>query len=128
MGRITVVRGVRAEGEPSNSELVDAEHEDTEDTNDLRDAIVHKGDTLLDALLDSGIDVEHECGGSCACTTCLLDVVAGAECLSVMEEPERERIATLEEELPEARLACQALVMRENAEITVLLRASGDIS
>src|SRR5437763_1518922 len=52
------------------------------------------GDTILDAALDNGIDLQHECGGNCACTTCHVIIEAGVENLSPMEEVERDRLAT----------------------------------
>ena len=77
-----------------------------------RALIAERGSTLLDCAIDNGIDLEHECGGGCSCTTCKVQVIDGEWNLSRMESPERER---LEMELGHAegcRLACQALVLR----------------
>jgi len=71
----------------------------------------HRGDTLLDAALDHGVDLPHTCGGNCSCTTCHVLVDAGAEHLSRMEEPEDERLDTAEGRTPHSRLACQALLL-----------------
>jgi 2Fe-2S ferredoxin len=81
-----------------------------------------RGDTLLDAALDNGIDIPHECGGNCACTTCRVEVVAGMEHLSQMEEAERDRLSTDEEFTPACRLSCQALLL--GGAVTVFLPAS----
>src|SRR5690349_20830859 len=56
-------------------------------------SLVQTGCTVLDAALDHGIDLPHECGGNCACTTCLVIVEAGMEHLSPMQEPEADRLA-----------------------------------
>ena len=79
-----------------------------------------RGDTLLDAALDHGIDVPHECGGNCACTTCMVAVQEGMEHLSPMEEAEADRIATAENVPTTARLACQALLRGDGVTVTLI--------
>ena len=69
------------------------------------------GDTLLDAAIDNGIDLPHECGGNCACTTCHVCVESGAEHLSAMEPVECDRLSTADKRTPKSRLACQALLV-----------------
>lgn len=68
------------------------------------------GDTVLDAALDNGIDLPHECGGNCACTTCHVHVLAGSRSLSPMEEVEADRLSTAENRTPQSRLGCQAIL------------------
>ncbi|MCC6730118.1 MAG: 2Fe-2S iron-sulfur cluster binding domain-containing protein [Chthonomonadales bacterium] len=70
-----------------------------------------KGDTLLDAALDSGLAMPHDCGGNCSCTSCHVQVIRGAEWLSPMQEPEEDRLATSPARGPGSRLACQALLI-----------------
>jgi ferredoxin len=63
-----------------------------------------RGQRLLDAILQAGIDHRHICGGRGFCTSCRVEVVAEAEGLSAVSALERERLG------PEAgrlRLACQ---------------------
>ena len=72
--------------------------------------VARVGDTLLDAALDHGVELPHECGGNCACTTCHVRIVAGSENLSVMEEVERDRLSTAEGRTPASRLGCQAIL------------------
>ena len=47
-----------------------------------------KPGSLLDIALANGIELEHNCGGSCACTTCHVIVKEGEENLSEMQEDE----------------------------------------
>ncbi len=68
------------------------------------------GDTLLDAALDSGLYLEHECGGNCTCTTCHVVIEEGWDCLSPPEEPEQYRLTFAQGLTPRSRLACQALL------------------
>ena len=74
--------------------------------------IAHEGDTLLDAALDHGLDLPHECGGNCTCTTCHVVIREGAESLSPMEPPEHERLKETDRRTRASRLACQALLIR----------------
>lgn len=83
-----------------------------------------RGDTLLDAAQDNGLDMPHTCGGNCACTSCHLLVRSGMEHLSPMEAPEEERLATAENRTPQSRLGCQALLW--GGPVTVLLQGGAD--
>ncbi len=46
------------------------------------------GKSLLDNLLDQGIEIEHACEKSCACTTCHVIVREGFDSLSPSTEDE----------------------------------------
>jgi len=78
------------------------------------------GDTVLDAAIDNGIDLPHECGGNCACTTCHISVESGAEYLSPMEAVENDRLSTADMRTPRSRLACQALLVGGPIRVTPL--------
>ncbi len=69
------------------------------------------GDTLLDAALQNGIELAHECGGSCACTTCRVRIWQGMECLSAQQEPEQDRLQLTGIWQPDVRLSCQAILL-----------------
>jgi 2Fe-2S ferredoxin len=66
--------------------------------------------SLLDIALAKGIHLEHNCGGSCACTTCHVVVREGEENLSAMEKDEVDRLDTAEGLTLHSRLGCQAVV------------------
>ena len=38
---------------------------------------IREGETLLERLLEEGVDVGHDCGGKLACTTCRVSVLEG---------------------------------------------------
>jgi ferredoxin, 2Fe-2S len=69
-----------------------------------------KPGSLLDIALAHGIELEHNCGGSCACTTCHVVVREGAENLSEMAEDEEDRLDMAEGLTIRSRLGCQAVV------------------
>lgn len=83
-----------------------------------------KGDSLLDAALNSGIQIEHECGGNCACTTCQVEIISGGELLSPMEWSEQDRLTMADSHTPKSRLACQALLCQAG---TIVLKISTSI-
>ena len=66
--------------------------------------------SLLDIALANGIHLEHNCGGSCACTTCHVVVREGEQNLSPMEQDEEDRLDTAEGLTLHSRLGCQAVV------------------
>jgi 2Fe-2S ferredoxin len=69
-----------------------------------------KPGSLLDIALAHGIPLEHNCGGSCACTTCHVIVREGAEHLSEMQADEEDRLDMAEGLTIRSRLGCQAVV------------------
>ena len=66
--------------------------------------------SLLDIALEHGIDLEHNCGGNCACTTCHVIVRQGEENLSAMAEDEEDKLDQAPGLTPYSRLGCQAVV------------------
>lgn len=69
-----------------------------------------KPGSILDIALAHGIALDHNCGGSCACTTCHVIVREGEENLSEMQEDEEDRLDTAEGLTIHSRLGCQAVV------------------
>jgi ferredoxin, 2Fe-2S len=74
---------------------------------------VAKGESLLEIALENGINIEHACGGVCACSTCHVYVELGMDQLSEAEEAEEDRV----EEAPglqrNSRLSCQCEIIGE---------------
>jgi len=69
-----------------------------------------KEGSLLDIALNYGIDLEHACGGNCACTTCHIIVKQGEENLTDMDDDEEDRIYMADSVTLHSRLGCQAVV------------------
>jgi 2Fe-2S ferredoxin len=70
-----------------------------------------KPESLLDVALNSGIYLEHACGGSCACTTCHVIVKEGADSsLTEAEDDELDRLEMAPGVTLRSRLGCQAIV------------------
>lgn len=69
-----------------------------------------EGQTILDVALNHHIDLDHNCGGNCACTTCHVIVREGIKNLSEMDEDEEDRLDAAEGLTLASRLGCQARI------------------
>ncbi len=68
------------------------------------------GESICDVLLNNGIEIEHACECSCACTTCHVVVREGYDSLNAPEELEEDLLDKAWGLEPESRLSCQAIV------------------
>ena len=68
------------------------------------------GATLCDSLLAAGIELEHACEQSCACTTCHVIVREGFDSLNPSTEKEDDLLDKAWGLEPQSRLACQAVI------------------
>lgn len=68
------------------------------------------GTSLCDALLEHGIEIEHACEKSCACTTCHVIVREGFDSLAEASELEEDMLDKAWGLEPKSRLSCQAIV------------------
>ena len=68
------------------------------------------GTTICDALLANGVEIEHACEKSCACTTCHVIVREGFNSLEAAEELEEDLLDKAWGLEPNSRLSCQATV------------------
>ena len=69
-----------------------------------------KPESILDIAEHFGIDLEHACGGNCACTTCHVIIRSGEENLSEMEDDEADRLDMAAGLTIHSRLGCQCVV------------------
>ena len=68
------------------------------------------GVSVCDALLAHGVDIEHACEKSCACTTCHVVVRQGFDSLNQADDTEEDLLDKAWGVEPESRLSCQAIV------------------
>jgi 2Fe-2S ferredoxin len=71
---------------------------------------VESGVSVCDAALENGIEIEHACEKSCACTTCHVIVREGFDSLGEPDELEEDLLDKAWGLEPESRLSCQAIV------------------
>jgi 2Fe-2S ferredoxin len=68
------------------------------------------GESICNLLLDNGIEIEHACEQSCACTTCHVVLREGYESLEPPEEEEEDLLDKAWGLEATSRLSCQALM------------------
>ena len=77
------------------------------------------GDNLIEVALDNGIDIEHACEMSCACTTCHVVVREGFDSLDESDELEDDLLDKAWGLEPDSRLSCQVVVGDEDLVIEI---------
>jgi iron-sulfur cluster assembly protein len=68
-----------------------------------------EGEILLERLLQDGVPLAHDCGGTLACASCRIIVREGLESLSPASEDERDMLDKASCSEPGSRLACQTI-------------------
>lgn len=77
------------------------------------------GETICDAALREGIEIEHACEKSCACTTCHVVVREGFDSLEESDELEDDMLDKAWGLEPESRLSCQAVVADDDLVVEI---------
>ena len=80
---------------------------------------VEAGISICDALLSNGIEIEHACEKSCACTTCHVYVREGFDSLEESSEDEDDYLDKAWGLDMDSRLSCQAIVADEDLTIEI---------
>ena len=65
--------------------------------------------SILDIALGNGIDMDHACGGVCACSTCHVVVTEGFDTLNESLDEEEDQLENAPDLKATSRLACQAV-------------------
>lgn len=65
--------------------------------------------SLLDIALGSGVEIDHACGGVCACSTCHVHVRAGLSSCPSASDAENDMLDLAPDLKPFSRLACQTV-------------------
>ena len=77
--------------------------------------------SLLEVMLDNGIELHHNCGAVCACSTCHLYVNKGMEHLAELSDKEEDFIDRAVSPRIESRLGCQCELQEGTGIIEVTL-------
>ncbi len=78
-----------------------------------------QGISICDALLANGIEIEHACEKSCACTTCHVIIREGFDSLEESDENEDDYLDKAWGLEPDSRLSCQAMLATEDLVIEI---------
>lgn len=77
------------------------------------------GETVLDAALRNGMEIEHACEKSCACTTCHVIIREGFDSLLESDELEDDMLDKAWGLEPESRLSCQVELTDEDLVVEI---------
>lgn len=80
---------------------------------------VDSGISICDALLQNGVDIEHACEKSCACTTCHVYIREGSDSLEEATELEDDYLDRAWGLDTDSRLSCQARVTDEDLVVEI---------
>ena len=64
-------------------------------------------ESILEVAMDNGINIEHACGGVCACSTCHIYLESGANQVTEASEDEEDRVVEAPGIKRTSRLSCQ---------------------
>lgn len=82
---------------------------------------IHPDQSLLEVMLDNDIELHHNCGAVCACSTCHLYVNKGMEHLAELSDKEEDFIDRAVSPRIESRLGCQCELQPGSGEIEITL-------
>lgn len=82
---------------------------------------VEPDQSLLEVCLDNGIELHHNCGAVCACSTCHLYVEKGMEYLEELSDKEEDFIDRAINPRLNSRLGCQCVLQEGTGEVEVTL-------
>ena len=82
---------------------------------------IEPDNSLLEVLLKNDIDLHHNCGAVCACSTCHLYVDKGMDFLEELSDREEDFIDRAINPRINSRLGCQCVLQDEDGEVEVTL-------
>ena len=77
--------------------------------------------SLLEVCLDNNIELHHNCGAVCACSTCHLYVNKGMDYLEEISDKEEDFIDRAVNPRINSRLGCQCLLLDDAGEVEITL-------
>ena len=80
---------------------------------------IAEGESVLDVCLDNGIELQHNCGGVCGCSTCHIYVNKGEDAVQEISDKEEDFIDRAVNPRINSRLGCQCVVIDGDLEITI---------
>ncbi|MFN3240041.1 MAG: 2Fe-2S iron-sulfur cluster-binding protein [Planctomycetota bacterium] len=79
------------------------------ETKELKLAV---GQSILEAALQQGVELDHACGGVCACSTCHVKIKHGFDCFPEASDDELDQLDEARDVALDSRLGCQARLER----------------
>lgn len=89
-----------------------SQHAELRVRGDERTFTLSVGQTVLEAAMAQGLDLDHACGGVCACSTCHVRIERGLDCFTEASEDELDQLDEARGVGLDSRLGCQARLLR----------------
>ncbi len=78
-------------------------------------------DSILEVALKNGLDLHHNCGGVCACSTCHIYLESGEEYIEALSDKEEDFIDRAINPKLNSRLSCQCVLLPGDGKLTVTI-------
>jgi 2Fe-2S ferredoxin len=75
--------------------------------------------SLLEVCLDNDIELHHNCGAVCACSTCHIYIDKGSDHLEELSDREEDFIDRAVNPRINSRLGCQCIIQKGTGEIEI---------
>lgn len=82
---------------------------------------LESGQSILEVALSHDIELHHNCGGVCACSTCHIYIDKGEDFLEELSDKEEDFIDRAINPRLNSRLGCQCLLLDDGGQIEVTL-------
>ncbi|MEO7049869.1 MAG: 2Fe-2S iron-sulfur cluster-binding protein [Ferruginibacter sp.] len=82
---------------------------------------VEDGQSILEVALKNDIDLHHNCGGVCACSTCHVYVEQGEDMVEELSDKEEDFIDRAINPRLNSRLSCQCILKEGGGDVIVRL-------
>ena len=82
---------------------------------------VKEGNSILEVALSNNIDLHHNCGGVCACSTCHVYIEKGESYIEELSDKEEDFIDRAINPRLNSRLGCQCVLLQGKGEVEVLV-------
>ena len=80
---------------------------------------IEPGQSLLEIALTHDIELHHNCGGVCGCSTCHVYVLAGGDSLPEISDKEEDFIDRAVDPRINSRLGCQCVVGPDTEDLII---------
>ncbi|MES2809693.1 MAG: 2Fe-2S iron-sulfur cluster-binding protein [Bacteroidota bacterium] len=80
---------------------------------------IAEGESVLDVCMEHGIELQHNCGGVCGCSTCHIYVNKGGDNVQEISDKEEDFIDRAINPRISSRLGCQCVMIDGDIEVTL---------
>lgn len=78
-------------------------------------------DSILEVALKNNIQLHHNCGGVCACSTCHIYLLSGEACVEELSDKEEDFIDRARNPKLNSRLSCQCVLLQGSGKLQVMV-------